>query len=179
MFNLSYIFKKIFFSFKGLHLQHMAVPRLKANRSSSCWPTHSHSNTQIQASSVTYNTAHSNAGSLTHWARPGIEPTTSWSLVGFISAAPRRERLHFCSWKVILWLVISEQTVGFLTASIKNKTQDRKVLSLRLDAFLTSPAARVVEVTGLSLLSSAASHCGAELTSRINSLLVAQHPLSL
>ena len=25
-----------------------------------------------------------NAGSFTHWARPGIEPTTSWILVGFI-----------------------------------------------------------------------------------------------
>ena len=27
------------------------------------------------------------------WARPGIEPETSWFLVGFISAAPRWE-LH-------------------------------------------------------------------------------------
>ena len=29
--------------------------------------------------------AHSNAGSLTHWARPGIEPTTTWFLVRFIN----------------------------------------------------------------------------------------------
>jgi len=40
--------------------------------------------------SVTYtrahgNTAHGNAGSLTHWARPGIGPATSWFLVRFIS----------------------------------------------------------------------------------------------
>ena len=34
---------------------------------------------------------HGNAGSLTHWSRPGIEPTTSWSLVRFISTAPRWE----------------------------------------------------------------------------------------
>ena len=47
--------------------------------------------------SVTYTTAHSNAGSLTHWARPGIEPKTSWFLVGFISAVPQRERLQFSS----------------------------------------------------------------------------------
>ena len=26
-----------------------------------------------------------------HWARPGIEPTSSWILVGFISAAPQWE----------------------------------------------------------------------------------------
>ena len=31
--------------------------------------------------------------SLTHWARPGIKPTTSWFLVGFISTVPRRELL--------------------------------------------------------------------------------------
>ena len=35
--------------------------------------------------------SHGNAGSLTHWARPGIEPATSWFLVGFISTAPRQE----------------------------------------------------------------------------------------
>ena len=38
--------------------------------------------------SVTYTTAHGNAGSLTHWARPGIAPTTSWLLVRFISTEP-------------------------------------------------------------------------------------------
>ena len=37
------------------------------------------------------NLNHSNAESLTHWARPGIEPTTSWFLVGFVSTAPRWE----------------------------------------------------------------------------------------
>ena len=42
---------------------------------------------------MTYTTAHSNAWSLTHWARPGIKPTTSWFLVRFVSAAPRQELL--------------------------------------------------------------------------------------
>ena len=46
---------------------------------------------QIWASASTYTTAHSNTGSLTHWVKPGIEPTTSWFLVGFISAAPQWE----------------------------------------------------------------------------------------
>ena len=45
--------------------------------------------------SVTYTTAHSNAGSLAHRARPRIEPTTSWFLVGFFNhwattGTPRR-----------------------------------------------------------------------------------------
>ena len=46
---------------------------------------------QIQAVSMTYTTARGNARSLTHWARPGIEPATSWFPVGFISTEPRRE----------------------------------------------------------------------------------------
>ena len=37
--------------------------------------------------------SHSNAGSLTHGARPGIEPSTSWFLVGFVSTVPRWELL--------------------------------------------------------------------------------------
>ena len=48
---------------------------------------------KIQASSSTYTIAHRNAGSLTHRAKPGIEPTTSWFLVGFVSTAPQRELL--------------------------------------------------------------------------------------
>ena len=40
---------------------------------------------QIWAVSVTHTRAHGNTRSLTHWARPGIEPSTSWFLVGFIS----------------------------------------------------------------------------------------------
>ena len=46
----------------------------------SCWPTPQPQQHQTQATSATYTTAHGNAGSLTHWGRPGIEPTTSWLL---------------------------------------------------------------------------------------------------
>ena len=60
---------------------------------------HSHSN-GIQAESATYTTAHSNGGSLTHWVMPGIEPTSSWILVGFISAVPQWELSEGTSW---LW----------------------------------------------------------------------------
>ena len=48
---------------------------------------------QIWAASVTYTTAHGNVRSLIHWARPGIEPTTSRFLVGFVSTAPQWECL--------------------------------------------------------------------------------------
>ena len=46
---------------------------------------------QSELSLLGYITAHSNAGSLTHWARPGIEPASSWILVRFVSTEPWRE----------------------------------------------------------------------------------------
>ena len=58
---------------------------------------HSHSNTGSEPESATYTTAHGNAGSLTHWARPRMEPATSgfinhWAMMGtphiFIYAFP-------------------------------------------------------------------------------------------
>ena len=49
---------------------------------------HSPSKCWIQASSVACTTAHGKAESLTHWARPWIQSTTSWFLVGFVSTAP-------------------------------------------------------------------------------------------
>ena len=51
---------------------------------------HSHGNT----GSVTYTMAHSNTGSLTHWAKPGIKPSSSWILVGFVTTEPQWELLR-------------------------------------------------------------------------------------
>ena len=43
--------------------------------------------------STTYTTACGNAGTLTHWVRSGIEPTSLWILVRFVSTKPWQE-LH-------------------------------------------------------------------------------------
>ena len=40
---------------------------------------------------MTYTTPHGNSGSLTHWVKPEIEPTSSWILVGFCLAEPQQE----------------------------------------------------------------------------------------
>ena len=45
----------------------------------------------IRAMAASLHHSHSNSGSLTHWARPGMEPASSRFLVGFITAAPRWE----------------------------------------------------------------------------------------
>ena len=57
-------------------------PGWGSNRSYSHWPMPQPQQRQIRAVSATYTTAHSNAGSLTHRARPGIESVTPWFLVG-------------------------------------------------------------------------------------------------
>ena len=84
------------FWFLGLQLCHMKVPRLGvelelqllayATVTATC---------VIRATSViyVYTKAHSNAGSLIHWGRPGIKPTFSWILM-FVSAAPQWVLLH-------------------------------------------------------------------------------------
>ena len=53
----------------------------------------SHARGPIRAVADGLHHSHSNAGSLAHLVRPGIEPATSWFLVGFVSAAPQWE-LH-------------------------------------------------------------------------------------
>ena len=48
---------------------------------------HSHSNTGSEPClQPTYITGHGNAGSLTLWASPGIQPASSWILVGVVTA---------------------------------------------------------------------------------------------
>ena len=49
---------------------------------------------QIRTTSSTCTTVHGNAGSLTHWVRPGIKPATSWLPFRFISTVPRWEFLE-------------------------------------------------------------------------------------
>ena len=91
-----------FFFFLGQHWRHMEVPRL-GNCSCSHWPGPQPQQRRIQALSATYIIAHGNAGSLSHWVRPGIELTTSWLPVGFVSTVSQWELLsdqfeEGCEW---------------------------------------------------------------------------------
>ena len=70
------LFSLSFFVFLGLHLQHMEVPTLGA---------------QSELYLPAYPIAHSNARTLTHRARPGIKPGSSWIQVGFVTAEPQEE----------------------------------------------------------------------------------------
>ena len=78
--------------FWGLHSWCMEVPGLAVK--SELQPEQH----WIQATSETYTIAHGNARSLTHWARPGIEPKSSGILVRFVSAVPQQELPHLPYW---------------------------------------------------------------------------------
>ena len=77
--------------FLGPYLRHMEVPRLGIESELQLPAYITAMATQIWTASSTYTTAQGNTRSLTHWARPGLEPTTSWFLVRFISTAARWE----------------------------------------------------------------------------------------
>ena len=82
----------VFFCFLGPHpWQYRGSQDRGRIRATAASLLHSRSNLVIWAKPAAYTTAHGNTGSLTHWARPGIEP--AWFLVGFVSNAPRRELL--------------------------------------------------------------------------------------
>ena len=65
----------------------MEIPRLGVQSKWSCSYrlTPEPQQLGIRAMSATYTTALGNAGSLTHGARAGTEPETSWFLVGFVN----------------------------------------------------------------------------------------------
>ena len=93
--DVNSIFQIFFFFclFEGHTHSIWRFPGQGSNQSCSHQPTAQPQQHQILAASATYPTTHGNAGSLTHWARPGIEPATPWFLVGFTSTEPWRE-LH-------------------------------------------------------------------------------------
>ena len=95
MFDLFALFN-FFLPFFNAALVVYEVPRLGSNWSCSCWPTPQPQPQQHQvwAASATYLHCSSwQAGSLTHWVRPGMEPASSWILVRFVTTEPQQE-LH-------------------------------------------------------------------------------------
>ena len=58
-----------------------------------------HSQRGIWAASATYTTAHSNTGSLTHWAGPEIEPVSSWIIGLFLLCHTGNSLSHLVYWR--------------------------------------------------------------------------------
>ena len=66
--------------------------------------------------SANYITAHSNSGSLAHWARPGIEPTSSWMLVRFFNCWAMKGTPKLCRiwWNLMLLPLSSPLQITFI-----------------------------------------------------------------
>ena len=69
----------------------------------------------------TYTTACGNAGSLTHWARPGIDSESSCTIVGFVTAEPQWELPILIIFKcTIQWHYIHSHYVTITTLHFQN-----------------------------------------------------------
>ena len=75
-----------FLSFLGPHPQHMQVPRLGVKLELQL-PVYTTATATADLSCLC-DLWSGNAGSLTCWARPGIEPAFSWILVGLVNTEP-------------------------------------------------------------------------------------------
>ena len=134
------------------------------NQSYSGWPIPQPQQRQIWAESVNYTTAHGNIRSLTHWARPGIEPASSWVLVRFcfrcatmgtphispLKGPFRRRKSRVRCWKLRRWIMTMArreagqtfltngpwryETVYDVRGSVSDWTKSEKRLSLRQGA---------------------------------------------
>ena len=87
------------FFWGGPHPRHMEVPRPGLNLNYSSWPTPQPQPRRICAVFIIYTMA--------HWARPGIKPTSSCILVGFINhwattgtPCPSCISVHFLSFQM-------------------------------------------------------------------------------
>ena len=92
-FMISMLFFLFLCVFLWLHPLLIKVPRLGSNLSCSCWPMPQPHNARSKPRLWPTPQVHGNAGPLTHWARPGIKPVSSWILVRFISCEPGWELL--------------------------------------------------------------------------------------
>ena len=78
-FSLNF-FISLFFAFYGHTMSIWEFLGQGLNWSCSCWSIPQPQQCQIQVASATYTAACSNSGSLIHWARPAVKPTSSQML---------------------------------------------------------------------------------------------------
>ena len=98
----------------------MEVPGPDVSQSCSCRPTPQPQQCWIPAVSATYDAACSNTGPLTHWARPRMECTSSWTLCPVLNPLSHNWNSHLINyldhlmlWKVIQNPVLMENTVSW------------------------------------------------------------------
>ena len=86
------LFHLFYLCFRATHATYGGSQARSVIRATAASLCHSHSNARSKPCLWPVpQLTHSNAGSLTHWVKPGIKPATSWLLVGLVSAVPWQE----------------------------------------------------------------------------------------
>ena len=121
-------------------LLHMEIPRLGGPIRAVATPQPQQCG--IPATSATYTTAHGNTGSLTHWARPGIEPGSI--LVGFVNGWAMTGTPP---WSMFIWGVIKKTHLKLLIIPMDRLPQIlgslQKTYKCRTSEFLPDHGLRV------------------------------------
>ena len=108
-------------------------PGYGPNQSFTPWPMLQQR--QLWAAPVTCTTAHSNVGSLTHWARPRVKPVSSWMLVRFVSTEPRQElQVLSPSCGDVLWVSLQYDIQLLITVrvNINIKLQRKSITNIKV-----------------------------------------------
>ena len=84
--------------------------------------------------------SHSNTGSLTHWVKLGIEPESSWILVGFITTEPWQE-LHllflcfsFYSHTCGIWMFLGPGLNQSCHCSLHHSSRQHRIINPLIEA---------------------------------------------
>ena len=111
----TYLFNSSCPAFLGLHLWHMEIHRLRSwIRAAAAGPHHSHSRAGSEPHSWPTPQLVTMPDPLTHWARPGIKPTSSWVLVRFLTHwTTRGTPLQ----PFACWLIVTAQRNSFPNSS--------------------------------------------------------------
>ena len=116
--HMAILFLLFFFFFRASPVTYGSLQATGSYQGYNCRPTPQPQQCGIWATSANHSVAHSSARSLTHWARPGIEPACSWILVVFVSAEPQRELLFSVFWGTTILFSIVAATTYIPTSSI-------------------------------------------------------------
>ena len=118
--QLKFLQSFLFFPFLRLHLQHMEVPKIGVKLDLQLGPIPQPWQHWIRATSVTYAAACSNARSLIHWVRRGIESTSFLmdTMSGVHHSEPQWKLPNFFSLHVVSMLVFLSPHLIFSSPEI-------------------------------------------------------------
>ena len=91
------LFFSFFFLFRAIRVAHGSSQARGWIGATAASTHHSHSNSGSKPCLLSTPQLTAKPDHLTHWVRPGIEPSSSWILFGFVSSAPQLELLNIKS----------------------------------------------------------------------------------